>query len=145
MDLYRRWACLFSAHGHGFVRPIFPGLSGLIFILFSCPLHPSWFVFTWENRANWGDGQIITSWRFDVHRLTAEISAWTVTSSMGWRLKCRLDSDKVYGMTVRKNRGCQVYKVLTSCLEAFMALDTCHLSVGFYLGSKRRFVFPALL
>ena len=47
-------------------------------------------------------------------------------------------------MKVRKNRGRQVYKVLTSCPEAFMAHDTCRLSVGFYLGSKRRFVFHAL-
>ena len=33
--------------------------------------------------ANWGDGQINTSWRIDVHRLMAEISAWTVTSLIG--------------------------------------------------------------
>ena len=145
MDLYRRWACLFSAHGYGSIRPILQGPSGLIFILFNCPLHPFWSVFIWEKGANWGDGQIITSWRFNVHGLMAEISTWMVTGSMGWRLKCRVNGDKVYGMMVWKNRGRQVYKVLTSCPEAFMALDTCHLSVGFYLGSKRRFVFHALL
>ena len=55
------------------------------------------------------------NWQFDVHGLTAEISAWTVTGSIGWLLKCRVDGDKVNRMIVRKNRGRQVYKVLTSC------------------------------
>ena len=95
--------------------------------------------------ANWGDSQILIGWRFDVHGLTAEISAWMVTGSMGWRLKCRVDGDKVNGMTVQENRGRQVYKVLISCPEAFMEHDTCHLSVGFYRGLKRHFVFRALL
>ena len=34
MDLYKNWACLLSAHGHGSVRPILQGPSGFIFILF---------------------------------------------------------------------------------------------------------------
>ena len=34
-----------SAYGYGSVRPILPGPSSLIFILFSCPLHPFWSVF----------------------------------------------------------------------------------------------------
>ena len=47
-------------------------------------------------------------------------------------------------MTVEMS-GRQVYKVLTSCLGAFIVHDTCRLSVGICLGSKRRFVFRALL
>ena len=60
-------------------------------------------------------------------------------------MKCRVDGDKVNGMTVQENRGRQVYKVLISCPEAFMEHDTCHLSVGFYRGLKRHFVLRALL
>ena len=35
-------------------------------------------------------------------------------------------------------------KHLTGCPEAIMAHDTCHSLIGFYLGSKHRFVFRAL-
>ena len=77
---------------------------------------------------------------------------------MGWRLK-------FYGLTVQglwvdgfKRLGWQfkwlgwrfkcgrrqLYKHLTSCSEAIMAHDTCHSLIGFYLGSKCRFVFRAL-
>ena len=34
-----------------------------------------------------------------------------------------------------------MYRVLTSCPEAFMAHNTCRLLVGLYLGSRRRFIF----
>ena len=96
-------------------------------------------------RCSWVDG-----WNIDVNgdRLNWD-DGWnvkqTVTRFMRWRLKCQADGDKVYGMTDRKEWGRQVYRVLTSCPEAFMVHDTCRLSIGFYLRSKRRFVFRALL
>ena len=42
---YTKDGLVFSlAHGYRSVRPIYPGTSGLVFILFSCPLHHIWFV-----------------------------------------------------------------------------------------------------
>ena len=37
-----------------------------------------------------------------------------------------------------------LYKHLTGCPEAIMAHDMCRSLIGFYLGSKCRFVFRAL-
>ena len=56
---------------------------------------------------------------------------------LGWRWQCQwVDS--------WKRRGHQVYKHLTSCPETLMVHDTCHFSIGFYLGLKHHFVFRAL-
>ena len=39
--------------------------------------------------ANWGDRQINTCWRFDVHGLTAKISVWTVTDLIGMTVEIK--------------------------------------------------------
>ena len=92
MDFYMSWACLLSAHGYGSIKPILQGLSGFIFILFSCHLHPFWFVIIKK------EGQM--GWRLKNYRLTAQCS-WVdcsnhwVDSSNHW-----VDDDKVNGLTV---------------------------------------------
>ena len=47
-------------------------------------------------------------------------------------------------MTVGKTEVVRYTKGLTSCPEVIMAHDMCHFFIGFYLGSKRHFVFRAL-
>ena len=121
MDLYMSWACLLSAHWHGSIKPILQGPSDFISILFYCPLHPFWSVVIEK------EGQM--GWRLKNYRLTVQCS-W-VDGSNEW-------------VNDWKRRRCQVYKHLTSCPKAFMVHDTCRSLIGFYLGSKRRFVFHAL-
>ena len=56
----------------------------------------------------------------------------------------RVSGDKVKGTTVGKAEVVRYTKRLTSCPEVIMAHDTCRFLIGFFLGSKRRFVFRAL-
>ena len=65
-------------------------------------------------------------------------------NQQGDGLKSPVNGDVDPWMTVRGVWGYQGYRVLTGCPEAFMAYDTCRLSIGLYLGSKHRFVFRAL-
>ena len=83
----------------------------------------------------WEEGPM--GWQFKAHGMT-------VRRPVGWQFKA-------HGMTVQRPvdwrfqcRCRQLCKCLTGCPEAIMAHDTCHSSIGFYLGSKRRFVFRAL-
>ena len=46
-------------------------------------------------------------------------------------------------MTVGKVEVIRYIKGLTSCPEVIMVHDTCLFLIGFYLRSKRRFVFRA--
>ena len=55
-----------------------------------------------------------------------------------------VNGDKVEGTMVGKVEVVRYTKGLTSCPEVIMAHDTCRFLIGFYLGSKRRFVFRAL-
>ena len=95
-------------------------------------LHPSPLLVRCYLRkgANWGDDKRIIGWRFDVHELTGEYDG--------------VNGDKVEGMMVGKAEVVRYTKGLTSCPEVIMAHDTCRFLIGFYLGSKRRFVFHAL-
>ena len=86
------WVCPLLAHGHGSVRPILQGLSGFIFILFSCPLHPFWSVIIekedqmgWQLKIYrltvqglWVDGSRFIGWRLKVYRLTAQMTGLMV-------------------------------------------------------------------
>ena len=144
MDLYKNWACLLSAHGHGSVRLILQSPSGFIFILFNCPLHPFWSVVI-EKKGQLG-------WQLKNYRLTVQCSwvdGWNdwVDGSMfmGWRLKWLGWQWQRQWVDGWKRRGRQVYKHLTSCPKALMTHDTCRFTIGFYLGSKHHFVFCALL
>ena len=128
MDLYKKWACLLSAYGPGSVRPILQDLSGFIFILFSCPLHPFWSVVIEK------EGQL--GWRLKNHRLTIQCS-W-VDGWNDW-----VDGDKVNGLTVEKAE-------VVKCTNIWQAVQkhlwrmTCRFLIGFYLESKRHFFFRAL-
>ena len=96
------WACLLSAHRHGFVRPILQGPSGFIFTLFSCPFPLFWsVVIEKEGQMGWRFKKII-GWRFNVQGLMAQMTGLTVTRLMGWRLKTKTSlgvqtSDKLFG------------------------------------------------
>ena len=81
-------------------------------------------------QCSWVEGWNIGVNDDKLNGMTVEMSAWTVTRLMGWLFE--------------KTEVVRYTKFLTSCPEAFMAHDMCRLSVGFYLGSKRCFVFRAL-
>ena len=53
------------------------------------------------------------------------------------------DGSKARGSTV-SIRTRELCPTLIGCPEAIMMHDTCHPSIGYYLGSKCRFVFHAL-
>ena len=110
MDLYKNWACLLSVHGHGSVRPILKGPSGFIFILFSCPLHPFWFVVI-EKEDQLG-------WRLTKYRLTVQCS-WVD----GWNEW--VDGDNVNGLTIE---NAKVFGVQTSDKLSESINGTWHVS-----------------
>ena len=103
---YTRDGLVFSlAHGYRSVRPICPGLSGLVFILFSCPLHAIWSV------AVCGRGPI--GWHSNKYMLTVQCS-WVdgrdtdmnddkYSLDDGW--KCWVDGNIISGVTVEISSG----------------------------------------
>ena len=76
----------------------------------------------------------------------------TVQDYLCWRLKIfevdnwRLLKLMVWGllklMVVQGDMNCE--NMLT-CFQAFMRYATCHFLIGFFIGSKRRFIFRASL
>ena len=121
------WAYPLSAHGHGSVRPNLMKVHAIFLPSSVAPFTP------WV-RQPWVEGPI--GWRFKVLGMTIQ-SSDDDSKFWGWRIKgLWVDGFNADAM------NCTL--AMTGCPEAIMTHDTCHFSIGFFLGSKRRFVFRAL-